>query len=169
VLGEKSVTPIKKIVHQTPSFQARRGSRSLQRRLRKERSQKKLVSDENEWRDDKLNAKDKGNTESPINAIAEQKQTVKARTKTHHSKNDSPLRKFAAAQKQTSLRKAANLPRRTSFKSSKKSPNPVTSKSSQDQESSEYDSGTERARQELDDFLQRKSGSGNKPLKAEKI
>jgi hypothetical protein len=170
VLGEKSVTPIKKIVHRTPSFQARRGSRSLQRRLRKERSQKKLVSDENEWRDDKLNAKDKGNTESLIkDAIAEQKQTVKARTKTHHSKNDSPLRKFAAAQKQTSLRKAANLPRRTSFKSSKKSPNPVTSKSSQDQESSEYDSGTERARQELDDFLQRKSGSGNKPLKAEKI
>lgn len=168
VLGEKSVTPIKKIVHRTPSFQARRASRSLQRRLKKERSQQKLVSDENEWRDDK-SAKGKGNTESPIkDAIAEQKQTVKARTKTHHSKNDSPLGKFAAAQKQTSLRKAANLPRRTSFKSSKKSTKPIASKSSQDQESSEYDSGTERARQELDDFLQRKSGSGNKHVKAEK-
>jgi len=99
--------------------------------------------------------------------VPDQKPTTKARTKVHHS-NDSPLRKFASFQKQTSLRKAANLPRRASFKSLKKSPKAVAPKSDADQESSEYDSGTERARKDLDDFLQKNSNSTQKHVKTER-
>lgn len=172
VLGEKSVTPIKKTVHRTPSFKSRRAGIRLNRRLKKERSQQKLAADENEWRGENLTETENENENKDTEiltktAVPDQKPTTKARTKVHHS-NDSPLRKFASFQKQTSLRKAANLPRRASFKSLKKSPKAVAPKSDADQESSEYDSGTERARKDLDDFLQKNSNSTQKHVKTER-
>jgi hypothetical protein len=158
VLGEKSVTPIKRAVNRKPSFQAKRASHRFNRRLKRERSKQKVIADENEWRDEKLSSKHHVKDENPsIGAVSDQGLTGQSRKKVHYE-NDSPLRKFANSQKHTSLHKAANLPSRSGRKSLLKSPKHSTA-SSDPQDSSEYDSGTERARKELDAFLQRKANT----------
>ncbi|KAG2179371.1 hypothetical protein INT44_006217 [Umbelopsis vinacea] len=167
VLGEKSVTPIKRAVNRKPSFQSKRASYKFNRRLKRERSKQKMISDENEWRDEKPETKLKREEESSALEPAFSKDlTGKARKKVHYD-NGSPLRKFASSQKHTSLHKAANLPTRSGRKSLMKSVK-RTSANTDPEDSSEYDSGTERARKELDDFLQRKASTSNKGVKAEK-
>lgn len=167
VLGEKSVTPIKRTVNRKPSFQAKRASYKLSRRLKRERSKQKMMSDENEWRDEKSDATLKREDESSgLVAAINQDLTGKARKKVHYE-YESPLRKFAGSQKHASLHKAANLSTRSKRKSLTKSPKRTTT-NTDPEGSSEYDSGTERARKELDDFLQRKATTSNKGVKAEK-
>jgi hypothetical protein len=167
VLGEKSVTPIKRTVNRKPIFRAKGAGHKFSRRLKRERSKQKMISDENEWRDEKSDANLQREEESSSLEPAFNKDlTGKARKKVHYD-NESPLRKFASSQKHTSLHKAANLPTRSRRKSLAKSPNRRTTKTDPE-DSSEYDSGTERARKELDDFLQRKASTSNKDLKAEK-
>ncbi|KAI8578918.1 hypothetical protein K450DRAFT_210935 [Umbelopsis ramanniana AG] len=167
VLGEKSVTPIKRAVNRKPSFHAKRASYKFNRRLKRERSKQKMISDENEWRDEKPDTKLKREEENTCLEPAVNKDLAgKARKKVHYD-NDSPLRKFASSQKHTSLHKAANLPTRSGRKSLAKSPKRATA-NTDPEDSSEYDSGTERARKELDDFLQRKASTCNKGVKAEK-
>jgi hypothetical protein len=167
VLGEKSVTPIKRTVNRKPSFQAKRAGYKFSRRLKRERSKQKMISDENEWRDEKSDATLKREEESSgLEAAIDKDLTGKARKKVHYE-NESPLRKFAGSQKHTSLHKAANLPTRSKRKSLTKSPKRTTTNTDPEGDS-EYDSGTERARKELEDFLQRKATTSNKGVKAEK-
>ncbi|KAM3582825.1 hypothetical protein VKS41_004590 [Umbelopsis sp. WA50703] len=162
VLGEKSVTPIKRTTHRVPSFKAKRANTRFNRRLRRERQQQ-AISEEKERHGSKSNTEgfiqSKGLSKLAIKDVAARSRHESQRSNLNHS----PLQKFAKSQKQTSLRKAANMPRGNLETSEKKNnPNIRSSKRDSDPDSSEYDSGTERARQDLEVFLRRKAGSKDK-------
>ncbi|KAJ2963126.1 hypothetical protein NQZ79_g1833 [Umbelopsis isabellina] len=161
VLGEKSVTPIKRVTHRVPSFRAKRANSKFNRKLRRERQQQ-VISEENERHGSKSNVKRENVCKGP-GKIAVKDEAAGIRHKEQQSSsNHSPLRKFAKSQKQTSLRKAANMGHGNVKNSNKGNPNARSTKHDSDPDSSEYDSGTERARKDLEEFLQRKSGNKNK-------
>lgn len=161
VLGEKSVTPIKRVTDRVPSFKAKRANSRFNRKLRRERQQQAIL-EENERHESKSDVKRESIYKLPGKVVVKD-EVVRTRHKEHHpGSNNSPLRKFAKSQRQTSLRRAANMAHGSVKNSEKSNTNTKSSKHDSDPDSSEYDSGTERARKDLEEFLQRKSGNKSK-------